>query len=598
MDEWLPVLPFHPEPDLVEARATLRRAVDAVLAKLQIGVLPDNAELEHVDIKEEAGRRGSGGVLLPGQTQNTAAAAQLADEVACFANTPGGGALIVGIENRTGDLLGTALDRDWLRHSIYTRVDLAPDVEEREVGGVRLLVLHVAAANEPVEDTSGRMRWRVGTNCVAVDRSEWWLHRQTQVGHDSMASVTGRTVVDVSTGAVVAARRYLREAGSEHHATETVAELLRRLGVLHPDGRLTQAGVLLFCPADRTYLSMTVIDVEGGDVLLRPPDLAGLSVLEQLIVIEDRLDSLNTEVTVHGGFAEPSVRRLPPRAAREAVLNGLVHRDWLLAAPVTVTWVEADSALQVISPGGFTGGITAATVLAQRYARHPALADLFRALNLVEKQGMGVDRMYREMVALGHRPPVIVEEDGPRVRTRLVGGRPLVPVMALTGRIEPAVRRRDVRVALIVDDLLRHPFATPERLAGLLQRTMPEAAEALDTAAAECRVGASPLLTRFKDVWMLSPAAIRVVESAASAPERRARGILTYRRPEDAGTVVRPWLAVHPRITSGDYAALTGLTQAGSLNHLDRLVADGRLVRGEGKGRNAHFLAGPDLLVQ
>jgi predicted HTH transcriptional regulator len=61
-------------------------------------------------------------------------------------------------------------------------------------------------------------------------------------------------------------------------------------------------------------------------------------------------------------------------------------------------------------------------VLTQRFARHPALADVFRALGLVEKQGLGVDRMYREMVALGHRPPVIVEDPGPRVRTRLVGG--------------------------------------------------------------------------------------------------------------------------------------------------------------------------------
>lgn len=591
MSGCLTVLPFHPEPDLVDARSTIRHAVDAVLAKLQAGVLPDDAELEHVDIKEEAGRRGSGGALLAGQAQNTAAAAQLADEAACFANTPGGGALIVGIENKTGDLLGTALDRDWLRHGIYTRADLAPDVEEREVNGVRLLVLYVASAHEPIEDTSGRIRWRVGTNCVAADRSEWWLHRQSQAGHDSMAAVTNRTLVDVSDGAIVTARRYLRDAGFEHHSTETVAELLRRLGVLHPDGHLTQAGALLFCPADRTYLSMTAIDVEGGDVLLRPPDLAGLSVLEQLSAVEDRLDSLNTEVTLRGGFAESTVRRLPPRAVREAVLNGLVHRDWLLSAPVTITWIDADSALQVTSPGGFTGGITADTVLAQRYARHPALADLFRALNLVEKQGLGVDRMYREMVALGHRPPLILEEDGPRVRTRLVGGRPVIPVMALTGRIEPTVRRRDVRVALIVDHLLRHPLATPDLVAALLQRTPQEAAEALDTTASECRVGASPLLTRFKDVWILSPAAIRVVESAASAPERRARRILTYRRPDDPSTVVRFWLASHPRITSGDYATLTGLTQAGSLNHLDRLVADGVLVRGEGKGRNAHFLA-------
>lgn len=588
------MLPFHPEPDLVDARAVIRRAVDAVLAKLSAGALPDDAELEHVDVKEEAGRRGSGGVLLTGQLQNTAAAAQLADEVACFANTPGGGALIVGIENKTGDLLGTALDRDWLRHGIYTRVDLAPDVEERELNGVRLLVLYVAAANEPVEDTSGRIRWRVGTNCVAVDRAEWWLHRQTQAGYDRMAAATGRTVVDVSAGAVAAARRYLRNAGTEDHARETVAELLRRLGVLHPDGRLTQAGALLFCGSDRTCLSLTVLDVEGGDVVLSPRDLAGLSVLEQLLSIEDRLDSLNTAITIRDGFAEAAVRRLPTAALREAVLNGLVHRDWMLTEPVTITWVEADSAVQVVSPGGFVGGITAHTILTQRFARHPALADLFRALGLVEKQGLGVDRMYREMVALGHRPPLIVEEDGPRVRTRLVGGRPVIPVMALAGRIEPAVRRRDVRVALIVDDLLRHPFATPDRLADVLQRTPEEAAEALDTTA-ECRVGAAPLLARFKNVWLLSPAAIRVVENTANAVERRGRGVLPYRRPEDPASVVRFWLSAHPRITSGDYATISGLTQTGALKQLDRLVAQGVLSRGDGKGRNAHFLAGPQM---
>ena len=53
------VLPFHPESDLVDARANIRQAVDLVLSKLQAGILPDDVELEHVDIKEEAGRRGS-----------------------------------------------------------------------------------------------------------------------------------------------------------------------------------------------------------------------------------------------------------------------------------------------------------------------------------------------------------------------------------------------------------------------------------------------------------------------------------------------------------------------------------------------------------
>ena len=41
------VLPFHPESELVDARAKIRQAVDIVLEKLQAGILPDDIELGH-----------------------------------------------------------------------------------------------------------------------------------------------------------------------------------------------------------------------------------------------------------------------------------------------------------------------------------------------------------------------------------------------------------------------------------------------------------------------------------------------------------------------------------------------------------------------
>lgn len=589
------VLPFTPETDLVQARAVLRAEVDASLGALAAGALPSVAEREHVDCKEEAGRRGAGGILLPGEPHNLAAAEQLAREVACLANTPGGGALIIGVEDRTGALLGAALEPDWLRQRIFQRVEVAPAVEERVVAGTRLLVLYVAEAREPVEDPDGKLRWRTGGSCQPVDRAEWWLHRQDAAGADSMAAVTDRTVFDVPDGALVAARRFLNDEGSAGGPPgRSAEELLSWLGVLRPDGRLSQAGALVFCASDRTLLSLTVLDVEGGDVLSPAQDLSGLSLLEQVATIEARLDAVNTAVTLIGGFAEEPVRRLPPRAVREAVLNGVIHRDWLPSDPVTITWVDADSALQVVSPGGFVGGITANNALTQRYARYPALADLFRALRLADKQGMGVDRMVREMVALGHRRPMLVEEPGARVRTRLVGGRPVVPVMNLVARIQPAVRRRDVRIALIVHTLLHEPFVTAELLTEVLQRSAQETAEALD-AAAECRVAEQPLLRRYKDVWLLSTAALERVDSKPNRADLRARGVLPYRRPEDATPVVRRWLAVHPRITSGDHAAMTGLTQTGALRQLERLVPDGLLLRGEELGRNAHFTAGPAL---
>jgi ATP-dependent DNA helicase RecG len=117
--------------------------------------------------------------------------------------------------------------------------------------------------------------------------------------------------------------------------------------------------------------------------------------------------------------------------------------------------------------------------------------------------------------------------------------------MALVSAIAPEYRRRDVRVAIIVYRLLHEPFLT--------------------------------------------------VEGAAKATLHR-RGLLTYRRPEPsvAVDVVRRWLVSHGRITSGDYAALTGLTQPGALKALDRMARDGLLARGDPHGRNAHYVLRPD----
>ncbi len=43
------ILPFHPQSDLVDARATLRQMVDAVLDGLSSGRLPGEAERQQVD---------------------------------------------------------------------------------------------------------------------------------------------------------------------------------------------------------------------------------------------------------------------------------------------------------------------------------------------------------------------------------------------------------------------------------------------------------------------------------------------------------------------------------------------------------------------
>jgi ATP-dependent DNA helicase RecG len=339
----------------------------------------------------------------------------------------------------------------------------------------------------------------------------------------------------------------------------------------------------------------TRIDVEGGDVLTQPLDLSGLSLLEQLSVVEERIGALNASVTVKGKFAEGQVQQLPQRAIREAILNAIIHRDWMINGPVLVTLVDADHVLEVVSPGGFTGGVNTSNVLTQRYSRHPALADVFRALRLVDKQGLGVDRMYREMIVLGHRPPSIDEQAGLRVRVRLAGGAPVVPVMDVVLAITPEARQRDVRIAILLYELLHHPFLTVEQASSALQRSAEEAGDALESAAA-CLVAGVPLIYRRKDVWLLSKPAIAQALGTDSGRQAslHQRGVLTYRRPsfEMAAEVVRTWLQTHDQISTGDYAAITGISVQGAQGVLGRLVTSGDLQRGETAGRKAHYILG------
>lgn len=579
-------------PDPVEARATLRQHVDAALRHLSEGSALTTIETEKLDLKEEAGRRDRGGALLAGALTNTSAAEALAGEVRCFANTPGGGAIILGVDDKTHALLGTALDPEWLRQRIDDLTGVAPVIEEEVVDGARLLVLLIAESAEPVEDPDQRLRWRVGDQCRTVDRAEWWSHRADRIGVDSMAAPTRRRLADVSRGALLVARGYLDEGGEPETAGADDAQLLTRLGVLRPDGTLSQAGALVFCPADRPLIELSRLDVAGGDVTLRYTHPVGESLLEALQEVEARLDTVNGIRPASRGFVEEGQRLLPVRAVREAVLNHLTHRDWMQAEPTTVRWIEADDTLEVTSPGGFTGGVTASNVLTTRHSRYPALADLFRALRLVDRQGVGVPRMYQTMLAGGHQAPVIEQIAGPRVRTTLPG-KPLSPVLAgLLAAVEPAPRRRDVHVAVLINALLRSPFLTEDDIAKVLQSSRESALLAM-AAVEECHVGDVPLLARTDAGWRLDRRIARAAARGDYGAVPKSSDLLWYRA-GGAATVRRAaeyWLARRDRVSSGDIADITGMAQPNVSTMLSNLAAAHEVVaRGPGRGRAAHFV--------
>lgn len=562
-------------------REELQRDVALLLDSASAGALPETKETQAIDFKEEAGRR-SGSQIEPGERENPQAATKLADEVACMANTPGGGALILGVEDRSGRIIGTELDCDWLRHQIYRRVQVAPDVTERRVEGQRLIVIYVAEAREPVANTSDTLRWRVGDHCEPIDRAEWWESKDRRRETDPMAQPSSYALRDISHSALQLARRW-----SQTDPTLPDEELLRRFGALRSDGTLTEAGALLFVPKNLCYLELSVLDVPGGQVLNRTNGPADGGLLDQINFIENSINNVNHYSTRQTGFAHQHTRLVPELAVREAILNGVIHREWNISQPTELRWVRADSTLSVRSPGGFVGEITEDNVLSNRDARYPALADLFRAIGLVDKLGIGVDRMYQSMIVLGHRPPQIQLVDGPYVECTLFGGEPVYPVVDLVSKIIPVERQKDYRVAMIIYLLLHQPFIQVADVSSFMQATEESGRAAIETAR-QTTVNGEPLIVPLKKTWTFGSEAFAVV-SGAHDPDS-VFPLLPYHSTatEDLTDVVRQWLGSFESITTGDLSALSHSSRGTARSALDTLVEEGELVS-LGSGRSSRY---------
>ncbi len=564
------------------ARDRLIAEAQRMLDQYRDGRLLSTRESEHIDFKEEAGRRGPNGRIEPGSSENQVAATKLADEVACMANTPGGGLLVVGVSDR-GEVIGTELDIEWLRKRINSAVSVAPHIEEYFTLGQRVLLIYTGQAPEPVEDTGNRLRWRVGDTCESVDRAAWWEHREEAREFDQFAQKSNSTLEQVRPGALEFVRRF---SGGE--ATETDQQILRRIGALRADNFLTAAGELLFTSAGRTFVEFTALDVLGGSVLNRVEPAAEYSLLEQIERVEQALEAYNGFTTLQSGFVHQQVREVPTEAVREAILNGLIHRDWTRAEATDIRWIDLDSRLTVRSPGGFVPGIDEENVLSNRATRYPALADLFRALGLVEKQGLGVDRMYQAMIVLGHNPPKVREVGGPYVECSLTGGEPLLPVVRLAESITPSARKRDVGVALVVYALLRQPFLTTGGVAHLLQAGIEEARIALK-AAEQTTAGGRPLIQQYKkDVFVFGAGALEILEPLA---QEWSSQLMTYRNKSDDALedIIRYSLDELGEVRTTEVVDFSGASRSKVKRFLDRFVDDG-VLRVVGAGRSARYV--------
>ncbi len=546
-------------------------------------------ERERIDLKEEAGRRGDDGTVLPGTDRSERAAQQIAGEAACMSNTPGGGALIIGVSDDS-TLIGTELDAEWVRRRVHelTQGHLTVDATVVHIRGVRLLVVRSPQAIEPIRHR-GKIHWRVGDRCVEIDAASWHERRAYVTHHDWSAQPSHLDESHARATSVEVARGFLRESGESHArdlADVPTADLLRRLNVVTGDGRLTHAGVLAFVGRDTPALDYVRREHAGGDSTTRVRR-GGRGVLDELVETFQAFGVHNPVTHVGDGLARGQVHAIPPRAAREAVVNAIAHRDWTVGDPATVEHIGVS--LVVTSPGGFYGGVEAANVINHpSRSRNTALTELLASIRVAEREGIGVDRMFQDSLRQGNRLPELEELATPAVRVSLSGERrdPAWPVWL--GRIDDRRATADLRWLMSLYHLVTVGWADLLSLAPFLQTSAELTADVVSALWATT-IDRRPLLERVDgvpsgapDAWRLSPSAVGVL--------RDLDDLGAFRRPwPEPGAVALSYARARGRISTTELGSLLGRAPSNVGSILGRLEDEGRLEPSRPNRRGAGF---------
>lgn len=170
------------------------------------------------------------------------------------------------------------------------------------------------------------------------------------------------------------------------------AEQMKTLKLVGRDGLYNNLALLL---SDQCVHTVKVAVFQGADnaVFRDRREFSG-SLLKQLEDIYAFLDRYNRTEASFSGLRRMDRRDYPPEAIREALLNSMVHRDYLFSGSTIINLYEDH--LEFVSLGGLVPGLSMEAVfLGASQSRNPNLAAVFYRLGLVESYGTGVRKILR-----------------------------------------------------------------------------------------------------------------------------------------------------------------------------------------------------------
>jgi ATP-dependent DNA helicase RecG len=175
-------------------------------------------------------------------------------------------------------------------------------------------------------------------------------------------------------------------------------DLLINLDVAIKDSEtyFNNAGILFFSDASKAFLPHSSIDC----VLFKGTDKANISDRKEfdddiISNIEDALLFCRTHLKVEykiDGSRRTEVLEIPEVALREAIVNAVAHRDYLVTG-ARVSIEIFDDRVDISNPGGLPPGLSKNEFGKRSLTRNPILSSLLYRSKYIERLGTGISRI-------------------------------------------------------------------------------------------------------------------------------------------------------------------------------------------------------------
>jgi ATP-dependent DNA helicase RecG len=217
---------------------------------------------------------------------------------------------------------------------------------------------------------------------------------------------------------------WLRKSGNHSLKRLSDQQLLNDVGAVE-DKKITYAALILFGKplSLRKYLAQSEVIFEYRSSEVTGPAQQRIEYTQGFFSFYDALwNTINLRNDLQhfqDGLFIWDIPTFNEKVIREAILNGVSHRDYRAAGSI---WIKQyPRKITIASPGGFPSGITPSNMLWKQQPRNRRIADIFNKCGLVERAGQGADRIFEESIKQGKSLPDFAHTDEHEVVLTLDG---------------------------------------------------------------------------------------------------------------------------------------------------------------------------------